>query len=600
MGLPASTDKEGLWRSLLRGIYDEQQTDFLLREISALLEEYPSGFESRGTRKQTLTEQDVILITYPDQIRQTGLSPLAALSDFCRKHLGEVISILHVLPFYPSSSDDGFSVTDYRRVDPDLGTWADISRLRAGFRLMMDAVVNHVSARSTWFQGFLRGEEMYRGYFIELQNSPDLVSVVRPRATPLLHRFGNEPDGKTVWTTFSDDQVDLNYKNPRVLLEMIDLLLFYAAHGAILIRLDAVAYLWKEPGTSCINLPQTHRIIRFFRAVIEEIAPDVRIVTETNVPQADVLSYFGDGDNEAHLVYNFALPPLVLHTFLTGDHRRLSRWLDSLPAFGGQAAFLNFLASHDGIGLNSAREILPEDDVHRLIQATLDHGGRISDKRMPDGTIEPYELNINYFDALSDPGGGEPLGIQTCRFLAAHAILLGLAGIPAIYFHSLFGSRGWGEGVEQTGRNRTINRRKFERADFERELADGSGLRSRVFSGLARLIRARMQSPAFDPYGIQKTVDFGSAVFGLLRIHPETGQRVLCLQEVSGKPQIIALDLEPAFGPSAPASSFFDLVSGRRFSAQDSDPFTLDPYQSCWLASSGGAPPLPKERIQPA
>lgn len=592
---------QACWKKLLRSLYDERQAGSALEEMSALLKKRRAASASPDTRKRNLTERDVILITYPDQIRKAGHSSLAVLSDFCGRYLRGLISILHILPFYPSSSDDGFAVTDYRRVDPDFGTWADISRLGRNFQLMMDAVINHVSARSAWFEGFLRDEERYRGYFIEMQNQPGLVRAVRPRTSPLLHRFEGISTGKTVWTTFSADQVDLNYQNPRVLLEMMDLLLFYAARGAAIVRLDAVAYLWKEVGTSCIHLPQTHGIVRLFRAVLEEMAPDVKLVAETNVPQDDAISYFGDGYNEAHLAYNFSLPPLVLHTFLTGDPRRLSQWVDNLPPLDGQAAFLNFLASHDGIGLNAAREILPEEDVHTLIRATLDHGGKISDKRNPDTTTEPYELNINYFDALSDPGGDEPLEVQVRRFLAAHAILLSLAGIPAIYFHSLFGSRGWREGVEQTGLNRTINRQKFERADLERDLADGSGLRSRVFSGMANLIRARIKSPAFDPYGIQRTMDFGSAVFGLVRIHPETGENVLCMQNVTGKRQVISMDAESVFKPASPGQSILDLITGTRSSPRELNSVQLDPYQTCWLAWRGRLSPLSKkERSHPA
>jgi glycosidase len=591
--------REGCWRDLLRGLYDGPQTEFLLERIPGLIETSRSSIASSGVVRQGLTERDVILITYPDQIRQPGLSPLAALSDFCREHLMGIVSTLHVLPFYPSSSDDGFAVTDYRRVDPGLGGWEDISRLGMDFRLMTDAVFNHISARSDWFQGFLRGEKKYNGFFIEQEDRPELARVVRPRTTPLLHRFEGSADGKSVWTTFSDDQVDLNYKNPRLLLEMLGLLLFYAARGASILRLDAAAYLWKEVGTSCISLPQTHRLIRLFRAALEACAPHAMLATETNVPQGENLSYFGGGNDEADLAYNFALPPLVWHMFRTGDSHPLSRWVETLPPPGGRTALLNFLASHDGIGLNAAREILPEEDVRGLIQATLDHGGRISEKRNPDGSVQPYELNINYFDALSEPSGGEPLEVSIRRFLAAHAVLLALAGIPAIYFHSLFGSRGWREGVERSGRNRSINRRKFQRDEFEAELADGAGLRSRVFTGLSDLIRARGQSPAFDPYGIQKTVECGNGVFALMRIHPESGRRVLCLQEISGRPRIADVDLIRVFGPPAPEQPVVDLLNGERFDPLRTNPLSLDSYQSRWLAIHGGPPPPDTERIGP-
>ncbi|MBN1439546.1 MAG: sugar phosphorylase [Anaerolineales bacterium] len=597
--MPGSRD-EIRWGNLLRGLYDDRETAWLMRRLDALVEDRRRSAPGANRRKAELTQRDVMLIVYPDQIVQAGSAPLSVLADFCLNRLAGVVSLVHILPFFPSSSDDGFAVTDYRRVDPALGSWDDIHRLAHKFQLMIDAVVNHASARGEWFQAFLRDEAPYRGFFLEQPDRPELARVVRPRTTPLLHSFPGSASSKIVWTTFSADQVDLNYRNPRLLLKMVELLLEYSAHGASFLRLDAVAYLWKEVGTACIHLPQTHRIVRLFRSVLESAAPGVKLVTETNVPQAENLSYFGDGNNEAHLVYNFPLPPLVLHTLHSGSPRALSRWIDGLPHPGGRSTFLNFLASHDGIGLNAVRDLLPPEDLDHLIRKTLEHGGRISDKRNSDGTVQPYELNINYLDAVSAPDGGEPLDLAVGRFLAAHGILLALAGIPAIYFHSLFGSRGWPDGVEQTGRNRTINRQKLERAELERGLSDKAGLRHRVFTGLQRLIRARMLSPAFDPYGRQQTVDVGSAVFALQRTQPGSGRRALCLQEVSGEPQTVNLDLEDCFGASGPAFAVVDLVTGKRFSARRDAAFPLGPYQTCWLVPLGGGMPPNLERASSA
>ncbi len=433
----------------------------------------------RGTSE--LTQRDAILITYGDQVREPGVAPLRTLTDFCRKHLRGVVSGVHILPFYPYSSDDGFSVMDYRTVDPALGTWDDVARLGHDFRLMFDAVINHASRQGAWFQGFLRDEPRYRDYFIVVEGDPDLSAVVRPRALPLLTEVQTAAGPKRVWTTFSDDQIDLNYTNPDVLLEVLDILLFYVAQGAEFIRLDAIAFLWKEIGTSCLHLPQTHRVVQLIRAVLDEVAPHVRLITETNVPHRDNISYFGDGHNEAQLVYNFALPPLTLHALRTGDARVLSEWAAGLILPSEQTTFFNFLASHDGIGLNPARGILPEAEIAALVAGVEAHGGLVSYKTNPDGSRSPYELNINYFDALNDPQADEPLATQMDRFMASQAILLAMIGVPGIYFHSLFGSRGWPEGVAQTGRNRTINRQKLALPALEAELADPRSLRAQVF-----------------------------------------------------------------------------------------------------------------------
>ncbi len=491
--------------------------------------------------ESSLSERDSILITYGDQVRAAGQPHLQTLTEFCEAHLRGVVSGIHLLPFFPWSSDDGFSITDYRAVEASLGDWGYVERLGGSFRLMFDGVVNHASAQGAWFQAFLRDESPYRDYFLTVEGDPDLSQVVRPRALPLLTEFQTASGSRRVWTTFSADQVDLDFHNPDVLLEIFDLLLMYAERGAQFIRLDAIAYLWKEIGTSCIHLPQTHAIVQLLRAVLDEAAPHVRLITETNVPHTENISYFGDGKNEAQLVYNFALPPLVLHTFRTGDASTLSKWAARLELPSGQATFFNFLASHDGIGLNPVRGILSPAEIEALAAQALAHGGLISYKQNPDGSQSPYELNINYFDALSDPAGGEPLEMQVARFMAAQAILLSLRGVPGIYFHSLFGSRGWPEGVQATRRNRTINRQKLERASLEDELGGQSWLRSQVFYHYRRLLAQRANSPAFHPHGGQEILNVGHSVFAVLRHSPNGAHRTLCLQNVTAQHQVVSL-----------------------------------------------------------
>jgi glycosidase len=574
------------WLYHLRALYGEAAAPGVLASLEARIDPHrgrlASSAATPGPQGQ-VTERDSMLITYGDQVQAPGTPPLRALAEFCTRYLGGLVTCLHVLPFYPYTSDDGFSVVDYRQVEPSLGTWEEIIRLGAQFRLMFDAVINHVSVQSAWFQAFLRDDEVYRDYFITVEGQPDLSQVVRPRALPLLTRFGPPERSRAVWTTFSVDQADLNYHEPRVLLDIIDLLLFYASRGAEFIRLDAIAYLWKEIGTTCIHLPQTHHVIQLFRAVLADLAPHVKLITETNVPHADNVAYFGDGTNEAHLVYNFALPPLVLHTLRAGDARVLTRWAGSLGRPSSAVTFFNFLASHDGIGLNPARGLLRRADLDALVQQALAHGGLVAYKDNADGTQSPYELNINYFDALSDPAGSEPLHIQIDRFMAAQAIMLSVAGLPGIYFHSLFGSRGWPEGVRQTGRNRSINRQKFERGGLEQALDDPNSRQSQVFSRHRQLLQARAASPAFNPYGAQRAVDCGEAVFALLRTAPGEGEQVLCLQNVSGRPQETRIDSGALWGPPPQTGTVSELITGERLRLLPKTPLTLAPYQTLWL-----------------
>jgi len=565
----------------LEALYGAETAQALLPRIEELGRRHSMPDSLRAPRGPSLAldQEDALLITYGDQVRASGQSPLRTLGEFCAARLKGVLSGIHILPFYPFTSDDGFSVVDYRAVDPALGTWQEVESLGHGFDLMFDAVFNHISSESAWFQGFLKGDPVYRDYVVVVEGDPDLSAVIRPRALPLLTTFTTAGGERRVWTTFSPDQVDVNVRHPEVLLELLDVLLEYVAKGARFIRLDAIAFLWKEPGTTCLHLPQTHRIIRLMRALLDEVAPQVVIVTETNVPHADNISYFGDGRNEAQLVYNFALPPLVLHALLTGDGSVLTRWAQGLKRPSESVTYLNFLASHDGIGLNPARGILPEAEIQEvLVGAAMAHGGFVSYKNNPDSSQSPYELNINFFDALSDPfGTSEPVDIQVRRFLVAQSIMLSLAGMPGIYFHSLFGSRGDRVGAERTGIPRRINRQKLTREELDRDLGDPHSLRAKVFGGFQKLLSARRSHAAFHPAGGQVVLDAGSGIFAVAREARDGGERMLCLHNLTGNAVRAAL-------PEAEAHRWGEEVSslgGGRGAADE-----LGPYEVRWLRAT--------------
>lgn len=566
--------------SYLIALYGQPAGDQAFERLNALMEYYRDRPAFQGGRdRYALSERDSILITYADQLSERNVRPLKTLNNFCGQYLSGLVNSIHLLPFFPYSSDDGFSVSNYQAVNSLLGRWDDIARLGRHFRLMFDAVINHVSVQHAWFQAFLKDDPHYRDYFIVVDGAPDLSQVVRPRALPLLTTFETPSGPKQVWTTFSADQVDLNYKDPAVLLEIINLLLFYVEHGAQLIRLDAIAYLWKEIGTSCIHLPQTHLIIRLLRVVLDSLAPDVLLITETNVPHEDNLSYFGDGQNEAQLVYNFALPPLVLHTFATENSLALSKWAARLRLPSDLTTFFNFLASHDGIGLNPARGILSQTEIDTLVERTLQHGGLVSYKDVPGAEPSPYELNINYFDALSNSDSGEELSLQVDRFMAAQAIMLALVGVPGIYFHSLFGSRGWPAGFKLTRRKRTINRQKFDLSTFENELTNEQSLRYRVFRRYAQLLVARSATSAFHPHGGQKVLEQGAALFALMRTSPDGSQRVLCLHNISGRTQTATINWAEGLGPSSDQGT--DLITLTDYPLNER--LVLQPYQTLWL-----------------
>ncbi|RLC67475.1 MAG: sugar phosphorylase [Chloroflexi bacterium] len=570
-------------------LYSAERAPALLERLRTILDEFRQRNPHPGTAgehsipPEQLTERDVILITYGDQVTEPDKPPLQTLAEVLETYVQGVITGVHLLPFFPYSSDDGFSVIDYTAVAPALGTWADVERLSRNFRLMFDVVVNHISAHSEWFQGFLRGDPEFADYFITVEEGSDLSQVVRPRAKPLLTRVQTDRGGRLVWTTFSADQVDLNYANPDVLLRMIEVLLLYVEKGAEIIRLDAIAYLWKEVGTSCIHLEETHRVVKLFRAVLDAVAPHVILITETNVPHEENVSYFGDGFDEAQMVYQFPLPPLVLHTFHTADASRLSEWDSGLSTPSDRTTFFNFLASHDGVGVRPVEGILTPAEVQSLVERTLAHGGYVSYKTNPDGSRSVYELNISYFDVLSDPNGAEPLDLQVRRFLASQAIMLSLAGIPGIYVHSLFGSRSYRAGVEQTGQYRSINREKFGRRALEQALADPASLRHRVFYRYLDLIRTRIAQRAFHPNAPQQVLFVHPALFVLARTAPTGDDPLLCVHNVSQADHSLSVNLPSP--PFARPGHVRDLIGGAVFPVGTSGELSLKvaPYQVLWL-----------------
>ncbi|MBN1149393.1 MAG: hypothetical protein JXA78_19180 [Anaerolineales bacterium] len=568
-------------------LYGERQAERVFDRLQGIMRKYANLISPTQHAQvvRELSECDAILITYGDQIYEQARLPLQTLNQFLMDHLHGVINAVHILPFYPYSSDDGFSVIDYRSIDSALGDWKDIQQIGENFSLMFDAVINHISRQSEWFHAFLRAEAPHENYFITVDPGADLSKVVRPRALPLLTEVDTASGRKHIWTTFSEDQIDLNFANPDVLIEILDLLLYYAWHGAKFIRLDAIAYLWKEIGTSCIHLPQTHAVVKLMRAMLDLVAPHVSLLTETNVPHEENISYFGTLDpetgltDEAQLVYQFPLAPLVLNAFLKGDAEILSRWADGLEA---GAIFFNFIASHDGMGVMPARGLLSEAEIQELVARTLRHGGEVSYKSNPDGSSSVYELNITLYDALNDPAAPSP-DVDAARFLASQAIMLSLAGVPGIYFHSLIGARNCYRCVEETGRARSINREKFEYRSLNAELEQGESQRARIFSTYQRWLVARRQHKAFHPSGSQKVLFLDPAVFVLLRISPDQEQSVLCLVNVSSVQRDCSLALAANYLP--PHDEWQDILSRQLFHAKGASlEIPLAPYQTRWLA----------------
>jgi sucrose phosphorylase len=521
-------------------------------------------------------QRDALLITYADTLLGAR-PPLAELHDFLRATMGRLLSFVHLLPFYPYSSDDGFAVEDFRTVREDLGDWADVERLAGDYRLVVDGVINHVSASSVYMEGYRRGDPAYDGFFHSLDPETDTSAVLRTRNLPLLHDYRTARGTEWLWTTFSRDQVDLNFATPAVLLEILDVLLFYAARGAAMIRLDAIPYLWKELGTSCAHLPQTHELIKLMRDILDLAAPHVLLLTETNVPHHENVSYFGDRGDEAQMIYNFSLPPLILWSLVDEDASVLTDWAGQLEVVGPRATYLNITATHDGIGMRPTEGILSEPQRQRLVDLARARGGDVTGKRNPDGSVSPYELNLNYYDAVNDPARDEPEALQIRRFLLSQSIPLALVGLPGIYIHSLLGSRSDVAGVERTGRARSINRAQLPRATLEAELADPASRRARILGELRRRLALRAAEPCFHPDAPQTVLDLGPALFAVRREAPDGRGALLALHNVTTRP--LALD---AAGLGADPRTV-DLLTGE---ALGGGSVGLAPCQVRWLRTA--------------
>lgn len=556
--------------SRLDFIYGEKADDAFRKRMFELIESHISGEQAKADRWD---EKDILIITYGDSIKNNDEPGLQVLHRFLNKHLKESLSFVHLLPFFPYSSDDGFSVIDYKEVNPDLGDWRNVELLGSDYKLMFDLVINHISRESEWFINYLQGKDPGKDYFIEVRPGTDLSKVVRPRSLPLLTPVNSPDDTRYVWTTFSDDQIDLNFANPWVLYEMIGILLFYMSHGARMIRLDAIAYLWKEPGTSCIHLPETHEIVKLLRDVMELVDPQSILLTETNVPNKENLSYFGNGD-EAHMVYQFSLPPLLLHALYSGNASRLTEWAKSISGIPGGCTFFNFTASHDGIGVRPLEGILAEEERDELIEAMKKNGAKISTRRQSDGTDSPYEINITYFDAMKRTIKGED-DLQVKRFIASQTIMMELKGIPAFYIHSLLATENHYEGVKETGRARTINRRKWHEDEIE-ELLQEETVRSRVMNELKQIIATRREQRAFHPEAHQEALDAGERFFAVRRTSIDGEKTLVCITNVTNKP--VVFDQTKVKGPVPD----FDLFT-KSSPAAATDTFELAPYQTMWL-----------------
>ncbi|MBY5973687.1 sugar phosphorylase [Pseudooceanicola marinus] len=568
--------------TLVRQIYPDHEVETLAEELAEAF--WPEGTTRRrrgrvpGNRQWS--ERDALVITYGNSIVDGQHKPLDLLRHFLHTHLSGVVNGVHILPFFPWTSDDGFAVTDYRAVNPVLGDWSDIQRIGSEFLLMSDLVLNHVSSSSAWFNAYRQGHEPYDKFFFEASPDDDLSDVVRPRTHPLLREVNTSRGIRHVWCTFSHDQVDLDFRNPEVLKEFLRVMRLHVDNGVRIIRLDAVAFIWKQIGTKSIHMPQTHAIVRLMRLFADFASESIILLTETNVPNAENLSYFGNR-NEAHAVYNFSLPPLVLHAMLSGTAKNLIRWQGSMPPAQLGCAYLNFTASHDGIGMRPAEGILTPEDTGEVVQKMKDFGGRVSMRALPGGGEAPYELNITWFEAMKGTFAGEDAH-QVERFLASQSLVMALEGIPAFYIHSLLATPNDQDGVEKSGHNRAINRHRWDYEELHGLLEDPSTTQHQVLEEMRRRIGIRRRQRAFHPNATQFTLQLDHRIFGLWRQSLDRDQSIFALHNVSAD----ALEIDAMAINLIDGEDWVDLLSGETI-RPDGGPIPFAPYQCRWITNRG-------------
>ncbi len=465
----------------------KQLSNSLLEHVIETQNDMPLHITEDG---ESWSQNTIVMITYADTIEDKNSLPINSINKFLKEYCADTFEIVHILPFFPSSSDKGFSVKDYYSVYHQFGQWNDILRISKEFGVMADVVINHGSSESLWFKNFIKGEGKGSDYFLNFDEPFDTSKVVRPRTSDLLNPVETADGTKYIWCTFSKDQVDYNFSNPVVLFEFIQIIIFYLSRGITVFRFDAVAFIWKKIGTSCINLEKTHEIVRLFRTLLTYLSPKAILVTETNTPARENVSYFGNA-NEAHWIYNFSLPPILIYSILAGDSSYLEKLTMSMPPSQLGTSYLNFIASHDGIGLRPAETFLTKDEISRFINLMEQNGGRVSYRSNNTDTPEPYEINITLFDAMKESFNKE-VNLYLERFICIHAIMLSLEGVPAFYIHSLFGTQNDYALYKQNNQNRSLNRGKIKISEID--LSNESESQSHIFLQLKKLMLIRKKT----------------------------------------------------------------------------------------------------------
>ena len=560
-------------------LFQIYSNDLSKKQINNLFLNIKSIFTQpmKRSKNELWSEKDFLLITYADSIKKNNQKNLITLNSFLKKYCKE-FSYIHILPFFPFSSDDGFAVEDYKKIKIEHGSWKDLKKITKTFDIMVDLVINHCSSNNKLFKNFLEDKNPGKDFFINSEKKfPKSNKIVRPRSSDLSKKVLVDRKNTYVWCTFGHDQVDFDFRNPNVLLYFFEIIKFYLDQDIKALRLDAVAFLWKELGTRCINLPQTHNIIRLIRLIIDRFYNKTLIITETNIPSHENLTYFGN-NNEAHCIYNFSLAPLLIHAVVSGNSFYLKKWSRGMPPAQENNSYLNFLSTHDGIGMRPVEGILPENEIQKYFNFFKKQGGLFS-YRTNAGKKSVYEVNITLLEAFKECYNGKDKFVLE-RFILAHTILFSMEGIPAIYIQNYLGSKNDNAKVKKTNSFRSINRRNWNFDSLVKIFKNKSNINSKILHSLNRLMVLRKKQIAFHPNATQFTLQLGDIFFGIWRQSIDRSQSIFCISNLTNvKQKISLLDIN-----LISTNNWFDILSNKKIK-NIGDELFFKPYQTFWITN---------------
>ncbi len=551
----------------------KNEINLCAKEISLIINHFN---KNNKKKKWLVSEKTTMVICYGDSVYSKNQKNLITFQNFFNKKLTKFIDTIHFLPFYPSSSDSGFAVKDHYKIDNKLGNWSDIKKFSKKKQIMSDIVINHASARGLWFKNFLKEKKPGKDYFLLVNSKFNILKVVRPRDHKLLKEINIFKKKDYLWRTFSDDQIDLNFKNPKVLIRFIKIMVNLIKHGVTIFRLDAIAYLWKESGTKCINLKQTHEIVKILRIVSNSLNIKTLIVSETNLPEKENLSYLGNND-ESNWIYNFTLPPLLIHALLFENGSYLNSWSKKLPQTKIGNSYLNFIASHDGIGMRPLEGILNNKSIKKLLTRLKNNGSKFSYRRINSKKKSVYESNITVFDALKVSDKDKKGLYNYDRYIAAHTIMFSFEGVPGIYFNSLFGKSNDEAKYIITGNNRDVNRYRWNELNILKKMKNENTKEHYIFETFKHLLNIRKKQKAFHPNALRTNINLGNNFFCIKRVSLDKKQTILCLTNLTSKLQNTKINKK--------FSKFKNLIDPNTKS-QNLNSINMKPFETIWLSNT--------------